>query len=193
MAVFPNRADDALQAAITKQQCVAEYNEHRLKKGDPPIQIGVGLHTGHMMVGVVGEVDRICEPVERLLSSFFGSLDKRDDFIHECLVQNTVRLPDHERKFFAEQNVSGKFQITSLAFLFGIRFVGNSPSPAWETAHDFASVVLLFRLQDAGRLPCAFPGRKDGRWLGLRPVETHDEIDQVVRRREPVGFLVLAR
>jgi hypothetical protein len=33
MAVFPNRADDALQAAITKQQCVAEYNEHRLKKG----------------------------------------------------------------------------------------------------------------------------------------------------------------
>ena len=32
MAVFPNRADDALQAAITKQQCVAEYNEHRLKK-----------------------------------------------------------------------------------------------------------------------------------------------------------------
>jgi len=59
MAVFPNRADDALQAAITKQQCVAEYNGHRLKKGDPPIQIGVGLHTGHMMVGVVGEVDRM--------------------------------------------------------------------------------------------------------------------------------------
>src|SRR5207237_10781115 len=59
MAVFPNRADDALQAAITKQRCVAEYNEHRVKKGDPPIQIGVGLHTGHMMVGVVGEVDRM--------------------------------------------------------------------------------------------------------------------------------------
>ena len=59
MAVFPNRADDAVQAAITKLQCVAEYNEHRLAKGDPPIQIGVGLHTGHMMVGMVGEVDRM--------------------------------------------------------------------------------------------------------------------------------------
>ena len=59
MAVFPDRADDALQAAITKQQCVAEYNGHRLKNGDPPVQIGVGLHTGHMMVGVVGEVDRM--------------------------------------------------------------------------------------------------------------------------------------
>ena len=52
MAVFPNRADDALQAAITKQRCVAEYNEHRLKKGDPPI----GLHTGHMMVIQLYEV-----------------------------------------------------------------------------------------------------------------------------------------
>jgi class 3 adenylate cyclase len=59
MAVFPNRVDDALEAAITKLHCVTEYNKHRLGKGDPPIQIGVGLHTGHMMVGVVGEVDRM--------------------------------------------------------------------------------------------------------------------------------------
>jgi hypothetical protein len=40
---------------------------------------------------------QVCEPVERLLSAFFGSFDKRDYFIHECLVQNAVRLPDHER------------------------------------------------------------------------------------------------
>jgi hypothetical protein len=54
-------------------------------------------------------------------------LDKRDDFIHERLVQNAVRLPDHERQLFAEQNVGGKFQVTSLTFLFGVRFVGNGP------------------------------------------------------------------
>lgn len=59
MAVFPNGADDALEAAITKLRSVAEYNVHRLEQGDPPIQIGVGLHTGHMMVGVVGEMDRM--------------------------------------------------------------------------------------------------------------------------------------
>ncbi|HMH43792.1 MAG TPA: hypothetical protein VK557_09940, partial [Pyrinomonadaceae bacterium] len=38
-----------------------------------------------------------------------------------------MRLPDHERQIFAEQNVGGKFQVTSLAFLFGVRFVGKSP------------------------------------------------------------------
>jgi hypothetical protein len=53
------------------------------------------------------------------LSSFFGSVDKRDDFIHEFLVQNAMRLPDQERQLFAEQDVSGKFQVTSSAFLFG--------------------------------------------------------------------------
>jgi len=62
-----------------------------------------------------------------LLSSFFGSLDKRDDFIHQCLIQNAVRLPDHERQIFAEQNVGWKFQVTSLAFLFGVRFLENGP------------------------------------------------------------------
>jgi class 3 adenylate cyclase len=43
MAVFPNRADDALQAAITKQRCIAEYNEHRLKKGKKFVDAQVEL------------------------------------------------------------------------------------------------------------------------------------------------------
>src|SRR6476660_6312816 len=56
----------------------------------------------------------------------------------------------------------------------------------------FTSAVLLFHHHDAGRLPGAFTGRKDGRRFGLRPVEAHDQIDQVVRRREPVALLVFA-
>jgi hypothetical protein len=36
-----------------------------------------------------------------------------------------VRLPDHERQLFAEQNVCGKFQLTLSAFLFAVRFVGD--------------------------------------------------------------------
>jgi hypothetical protein len=32
-----------------------------------------------------------------------------------------VRLPNHERQLFAEQNVGGKFQVTSFAFLFEIQ------------------------------------------------------------------------
>src|SRR4029453_10482848 len=72
-------------------------------------------------------------------------------------------------------------------------FVGNGPfRQRGKRRTVLASVVLLFHLHDARWLPGAFTGRKDGRRFRLRPVETHDEVDEVVRRREPVTLLVLA-
>ena len=59
MAVFPEQADDGVQASIEKLNQVADYNSHRQTRGRQPIQVGIGLHTGHMMVGMVGETYRM--------------------------------------------------------------------------------------------------------------------------------------
>lgn len=59
MAVFPNRADDAVMAAIEKLEQVTTYNIKRQKNGYQPIRIGIGVHIGHMMVGMVGEAVRM--------------------------------------------------------------------------------------------------------------------------------------
>lgn len=59
MALFPNIADDALQAAVEIQKQVALYNTERLKKGYPTISIGIGLHTGTLMLGTIGEEQRM--------------------------------------------------------------------------------------------------------------------------------------
>ncbi len=59
MAVFPEGADDAVAAGIAKQKRVHEYNEERLAIGDLPLQVGIGIHVGHMMLGMVGEDNRI--------------------------------------------------------------------------------------------------------------------------------------
>jgi len=59
MAVFPNGAEDGVKAAIAKLRQVNAYNEHRAQDGWQPINIGIGVHTGHMMVGMVGEQARI--------------------------------------------------------------------------------------------------------------------------------------
>jgi len=59
MAVFPEGADDAVKAGIAKQKRVQEYNQDRLARGDLPIQVGIGIHVGHMMLGMVGEDNRI--------------------------------------------------------------------------------------------------------------------------------------
>ena len=59
MALFPMRAEDALQAAITMQQEVSRYNRHRQAQADKPINIGIGLHTGSLMLGTIGETERM--------------------------------------------------------------------------------------------------------------------------------------
>ncbi|MBD2040756.1 ATP-binding protein [Microcoleus sp. FACHB-672] len=59
MALFPETAEDAVQAAIAIQQQVSLYNTHRQENGDPPIAIGIGLHTGSLMLGTVGEEQRM--------------------------------------------------------------------------------------------------------------------------------------
>ncbi len=59
MAVFPNSTDDAVVAGIGKLKKVAEQNIKRIEKGQKPIKIGIGVHFGHMMVGMVGESARM--------------------------------------------------------------------------------------------------------------------------------------
>lgn len=59
MALFPNCAEDAIQAAIEMQQQVKIYNKHRENSGYKPISIGIGLHTGTLMLGTIGEAERM--------------------------------------------------------------------------------------------------------------------------------------
>ncbi len=59
MAVFPDGADDAVKAGIAKQNRVHEYNQERSARGGLPIQVGIGVHVGHMMLGMVGDENRI--------------------------------------------------------------------------------------------------------------------------------------
>ncbi len=59
MGLFPNAAHTALDAAIDMQRSVDAYNRERAEAGHPPIAIGVGLHRGTLMLGAIGESDRI--------------------------------------------------------------------------------------------------------------------------------------
>jgi two-component system sensor histidine kinase ChiS len=59
MAVFPSRADDAVKASIEQLKQVTIFNAERQKHGYQPIQIGIGVHTTAMMVGIVGDPARM--------------------------------------------------------------------------------------------------------------------------------------
>ncbi len=59
MALFPETADDAVAAAIEMQKQVAIYNEYRRSSGYLPIAIGIGIHSGSIMLGIIGEEERM--------------------------------------------------------------------------------------------------------------------------------------
>mgnify|MGYP006414143001 FL=1 len=59
MALFPGDADDALQAAVEMQRAVTQFNADLANGPLPPIAIGIGLHTGSIMLGVIGEAERM--------------------------------------------------------------------------------------------------------------------------------------
>ncbi len=59
MALFPISPSDGVRAAIDMQKAVNIYNEQREKNGLFPIKIGIGLHAGNLMLGTIGERERM--------------------------------------------------------------------------------------------------------------------------------------
>ena len=59
MALFSGNADDAVKAGITMVQQLTDYNQYRVKSGDNPIAIGIGINTGSLMLGTVGGKTRM--------------------------------------------------------------------------------------------------------------------------------------
>ncbi|MEG5064218.1 adenylate/guanylate cyclase domain-containing protein [Microcoleus sp. B3-A4] len=59
MAVFPDGVDDAIQAGIVKLDQLQKYNQSRKINGDIPLKIGIGIHVGDTMVGIIGDANRM--------------------------------------------------------------------------------------------------------------------------------------
>lgn len=54
-----DKARDALKAAIDLRTALHIYNQHRKNSGYPPINTGVGIHFGPVILGTVGSDDRM--------------------------------------------------------------------------------------------------------------------------------------
>ena len=59
MALFSGSVDKALDAGIEILQELNKFNQERARAGGEPIQIGIGLHYGDVMLGTIGEQNRM--------------------------------------------------------------------------------------------------------------------------------------
>ncbi|MBN8220770.1 MAG: adenylate/guanylate cyclase [Spirochaetes bacterium] len=124
MALFPENAESALKSAITMQQTVRKYNHHRVKSGYDPIRVGIGIHKGALMLGTVGEQERmdgtvISDSVN--LASRIESLTKKFDanvLISEMVFQELADPTLYHTRVIARVRVKGKEQPVTVLQVF---------------------------------------------------------------------------
>jgi len=113
-AVFPHSADDAVQAGIDKLMQVNAYNEYRHSKGRLPIGVGIGVNTGHIMVGMVGEQHRMQGDAFADDVNLTSRLEGLTKFYHVSLIVSSAayeRLVDPNRysiRFLDKVQVKGR-------------------------------------------------------------------------------------
>lgn len=116
MALFEENggADQAVESAVEMQGKMIEYNGHRAKVNYLPISMGIGIHTGTLMLGVVGVPDRmegtvISDAVN--LSSRLQSIAKAFNIPLVISERTFMQLDDpgkYKYRFIGKVRVKGK-------------------------------------------------------------------------------------
>lgn len=153
MALFPNSPEHALDAAIAMHKRVREYNARRVEFGYQPIAIGIGLHTGMLMLGTIGEAERmdgtvisdnvnLASRIEGLTKQYGSTI-----LISEALYN---KLPDRSRytvRFVDRVIVKGKSSSVSV-----IEVLDSEPPESArlkiETRTLFEQAAALYSSQD---------------------------------------------
>ena len=114
MALFPGNASDALAAAIDMKKSMLGFNEKRKAKNQPPIRIGIGMHTGPLVMGITGDKDRmdattISDAVNT--ASRIESLTKyykADILLSDATLQQIPLVESFKLRYLGKVQVKGK-------------------------------------------------------------------------------------
>ncbi len=112
MALFNGTADNAIKAAVDMQKYLVYYNIDREYRGYKAIEVGIGVHTGMLMLGAIGGENRmegtvisdtvnLASRIESLTKTYgvkiatsewtFNSLANKNDYLHRFLDKVKVK------------------------------------------------------------------------------------------------------
>lgn len=159
MALFGGAADDAIRAGVAMLHNLAEYNIHRDRSGYQPIEIGIGINTGNLMLGtvggqfrmdgtVIGDAVNLASRVEGLTKYYGASLLISDrTFFALCQPEK------YDLRAIDRVAVKGKSEEVSVFEVFSAD-PENVRSLKAETKQVFEQAVMLYQVrhwQDAER------------------------------------------
>ncbi|MCB1180061.1 MAG: adenylate/guanylate cyclase domain-containing protein, partial [Leptospiraceae bacterium] len=114
MALFPMSSDDAINASVEMISSLKEFNEKRIQNSEPPIKIGIGIHTGSLMLGTVGDSERMEGTVISDAVNLASRLEGLTKIYGAQIVASEKTLyslsdPDHFKyRFLGKVEVKGK-------------------------------------------------------------------------------------
>lgn len=153
MALFPTRADHAVKASLAMLKTVREYNEHRRTRGFDSIRIGVGLHTGPLMLGTVGEEQRMDATVISDTVNLASRLEGLTKYYEATLIVSEATLlalsnrNDFGFRFLDQVQVKGKTESIRIYEI----FEADSPAVVEARRNGMNAYVEAVRHYRRGR------------------------------------------
>jgi class 3 adenylate cyclase len=201
MALFPENPDDAIKSAIAILNELQKFNTERLASGKPPVKIGIGIHTGDLILGTIGEEMRmegtvISDTVN--LASRLEGLSKKynaDIIVSEDVINSLSEENDIHYRFLGNVRVKGKDKTVTIYDVFNAdseeifnkkhkvkdkfkEAVDHCQQQRYNEAHEILTSILKFYPDDT---PSKFylqkitPMLKDDtheRWDGVATMTT---------------------
>jgi adenylate cyclase len=149
MALFPQKPSDAIDASIEMLEELYKLNVKRKAKGFTPISIGIGIHTGSQMLGIIGEKERMegtvisdvvntASRLEGLTKAYSTAL-----LISEDVLTGVADKSKYEYRFLDTVKVKGKNKAVRILEIL------NGVSPRirelkLQTKPDFESGIDLY-------------------------------------------------
>lgn len=128
MALFKNEHDKAVKAAIEMQKKLRHYNRQRFARNRKPIHVGIGLNTGQLMLGVIGDSKRydagvisdavnIASRMEGLTKIFGAQVIVSEKTLQELELFDKIDGPDTlagDYRFLGKVKVKGKDKVLKI-------------------------------------------------------------------------------
>jgi predicted ATPase/class 3 adenylate cyclase/tRNA A-37 threonylcarbamoyl transferase component Bud32 len=124
MSLFDKGADDAVNAGIAMLNQLAAYNEDRAEQGEAPIEIGIGINSGRLMLGTLGGHHRMDSTVISDAVNLASRIEGLTKTYGTCLLiseHTYLQLKDPQRylvRIIDRVRVKGKSELVSIYEVF---------------------------------------------------------------------------
>ncbi|MBN1501535.1 MAG: HAMP domain-containing protein [Spirochaetes bacterium] len=153
MALFPVRADDAVETAIGISAKVHDFNIERENTGKDPISIGFGIHTGLLTLGILGETERVDSTVisdNVNLASRLEGLTKKfgASIIISEVTLKLLEFPDsYQTRYLGKIQVKGKGEAVNIYEILNGLGEKEKRIKTETTAYLETAIDLLMKLE----------------------------------------------